>query len=100
VTATTHFLNLDLDLKSRADLGPLLEALGETVVVLHSTKRRGVHRVSLELYEFRKYVEPETCLSRFVQLVRRLPLPAHRLWSGAAERRRRCAAWPRLAARS
>jgi hypothetical protein len=82
----TQFLNVDLDLTSRKDLGPLLQAFDEKVVVLHSAKQRGVHHVSLELYEFSRYVEPETCMGRFVQLVRRLPLPARRLWNGAVER--------------
>jgi hypothetical protein len=83
---STHFLNVDLDLKSEVDLGALVEALGERVVVLHSGKRRGIHHASLELYEFSRYVEPETCIARFVQLVRHLPTPARRLWNGATER--------------
>ncbi len=83
----THFLNVDLELKSRADLGPLLAALDKTTVVLHTRKERGMHYASLELYEFSKYTKPETCIARFVQLVRRLPPTARRLWDRALQRR-------------
>lgn len=85
-TPATHFLNVDLDLKSKADLGPLLDAMGENVVGIHSEKRRGAHRVLLELYELR-YVDAERCLARFADLIRRLPTPARRLWNGALHRR-------------
>jgi hypothetical protein len=88
VSATkTHFLNVDLDLRSRQDLGLLLSALDRKVVVLHSGKQRGIQFAVLELYESSRYVEPETCIARFVQLVRRLPTSARRLWNGAMERR-------------
>lgn len=83
----THFLNVDLELKSRADLGLLLAALDKKMVVLHSRKEHGIHFASLELYEFSRYVTPETCITRFVKLVRRLPPSARRVWDGALHRR-------------
>jgi len=83
----THFLNVDLELKSRVDLGPLLAAVDEKMVVLHMRKVRGVQYASLELYQFSRYVKPETCVARFVQLVRRLRPPARRVWDAALQRR-------------
>jgi hypothetical protein len=83
----THFLNVDLELKSRADLSPILVALGEKVVVLRSEKLRGIYYASLELCEFSRYVDPETCIARLVQLVRRLPPSARRCWKSARQRR-------------
>lgn len=83
----SHFLNVDLELKSRADLGPLFAALDKKMVVLHSRRERGVSHASLELYEFSRYVTPEACIARFVQLVRRLPPSARRVWDGARRRR-------------
>jgi hypothetical protein len=87
VTEGTHFLNVDLDVESRRDLGPILSALGETVVVLYSGSEGRLHRVSLELFGFARYTTPETCIARFARLVKRLPTGAQRLWKGATLRR-------------
>jgi hypothetical protein len=84
--ATTHFLNVDLDLTSRKDLGPLVEALGAKVVLLHSGRKRGSYGASLELTELR-YRDADACIARFIHLVRRLPPSARRLWDGATARR-------------
>lgn len=82
----SHFLNVDLELASKKDLGPLLVPLAKNVVILADRKQRGVHRLSLELYEFSRYRDPNACIARFVQLVRRLPTPARKLWDRATER--------------
>jgi hypothetical protein len=79
----THFLNVDLELRSRADLGPLVAAVDKKMVVLHSRRERGISHASLELYEFSRYVDPDMCIARFVQVVRRLPPSARRVWDGA-----------------
>jgi hypothetical protein len=54
--------------------------------VLHSRRSRGIHDASLELYRFSRYVDAESCISKFVQLVRRLPPSARRRWNAAMER--------------
>jgi hypothetical protein len=63
-----------------------VEALGDKVVVLHTGRQRSLSLASLELSEMR-YVDAESCIARFVQLVRRLPRSARRLWDTALQRR-------------
>src|SRR5205085_888658 len=43
--------------------------------------------LNVELYQFARYRDPDACIARFVQLVRRLPPSTRRLWDDAAQRR-------------
>lgn len=81
----SHFLNVDLDLKSKADLAPLVAKLGRKVVVLHERKERGAYYVSLELSK--QQASPEACMAAFAKLIEALPRPERRLWDAAASRR-------------
>jgi hypothetical protein len=84
---TTHFLNVDLGIKSRADLAPLLAKLDPKVVVLHQRRDRGFHHASMELYEFSRYLDPERCIEGFARLIEKLPPATRRVWDRAAHRR-------------
>ncbi len=85
MTVGIRFLNVDLDLKSRDDLAPLVARLGTRVVEIHSRKERGFHYVSLELSE-QRYANPDACIARFAALVLALPAPAKLLWDHASQR--------------
>ena len=92
----THFLNVDLDIFSRARLDPIVDAFGEKVFVLHVGKwgrRYGAH------FELRgSGIQPATAsqtrvskqadrlVQRFVGLVKQLPRPARQLWNNADSR--------------
>ncbi len=82
---------MDLDIESRSDLTQIIDALGEKVVVLHSGRVRGKHRVSLELGGplslERNDLTPDRCILAFSKLIERLPAPARRAWDRASLRR-------------
>ena len=80
------FLNVDLELRSKKDLGPLLAAFGSHVVVLDDRHAGGLHHLALELYDFSRYRDPDACIAGFAQLAKRLPPAARRLWNGAEAR--------------
>lgn len=82
----TEFLNVDLRVKARHDLAPLLDALDANVVVLHRRRHRGFHDAWMELYEFSRYLEPETCIAGFARFLESLPSAARRVWDRATHR--------------
>lgn len=82
-----RFLNVDLVVTSKEPLETLVEAMGdEQIVVLHADRAEGLHRVTLELYEFSRFVDADACIAKFVELVRGLPSSARRCWDGAERR--------------
>lgn len=92
----THFLNVDLDIFSRARLDPIVDAFGEKVFVLHVGKwgRRysahfelsgsGIHPPPASHNRVAK--EADRLVQRFVGLVKQLPRPARQLWNKADSR--------------
>ena len=82
----THFLNVDLDVFSRTPLDPLVAAFGEKVFVLHVGKWRRRYSAHFELHGYSKNPSADVLIKRFVQLVKRLPKPARRLWNKAYAR--------------
>jgi hypothetical protein len=82
--ATTRFLNVDLDIRSRVPLDPLLDAFGRRVVVLFAGREGRGHAAHLELAG--ETLSPDALVRRFVRLVERLPRAARASWNGAQSR--------------
>jgi hypothetical protein len=81
----TCFLNVDLELVSRADLSPLLDAFEQSeVLVLRNTRKRGIHTLWLELgYQPR---DIDHAVRGYAALVRHLPPRLRRIWNGCSRR--------------
>jgi len=82
--AITHFLNVDLDIYSKADLHPLVTALGKRVVVLYVGRIRQTHCAHLELAKMTKTADATIC--GFCSLIEALPKPERGLWNAAKVR--------------
>ena len=83
-SAETTFLNVDLDVLSRAPLDGLVTAFGKKVVVLSVGKEGRQHGAHLELG-----VSPSNAdrtIRRFVNLVNSLPRSPRRIWDAARVR--------------
>ena len=83
-SAETTFLNVDLDVLSRAPLDGLVTAFGKKVVVLSVGKEGQQHGAHLELG-----VSPSNAdrtIRRFVNLVNSLPRSPRRIWDAARVR--------------
>jgi hypothetical protein len=78
------FLNVDLEIASRRDLQPLVNILGQNVIVLYKGCDRRTHRAHLELFGTAKTAD--AAIRRFCDLLDRLPKPARALWNSAKER--------------
>ena len=81
----THFLNVDLDVKSRANLAPLVGRMERRAVVLHSDRRRGVHSARFELLGTRQGT-PDQCIAGLARLIEDLPAAERGLWDEASAR--------------
>ena len=73
-----HFMNVDLDLKSRADLAPLVARLARRASVLRSDRHRGLHCATFELLSSRQHT-PERCIAGLARLIEGLPVTERRL---------------------
>ena len=81
----TTFLNVDLDIRSRARLEPLVAAFGDRVVVLHVGPEGKGHGAHLELAN--SYGKDANALIRaLIALVRKLPKAGRKLWKQAQSR--------------
>src|SRR5262245_61801635 len=80
----TRFLNVDLDIVSRADLSALLGAFGKSVTVLRDSVDAGVHTLWLELYRQPRTIDQ--AVLGYVALVESLPRALRRLWNEASDR--------------
>ena len=81
---SSGFLNVDLEVESRAELVPLIQALSASTVVLASFRRGRRYLARFELA-----VQPRTPahgIRAFGRLIRRLPARVRRLWNGATRR--------------
>jgi hypothetical protein len=80
-----RFSNVDLDVASRTDITPLIDALEPTAFCLDSSvHRRGVHFAIFELS--RQPRNPDAAIRAFVSLIESLPRRARALWNGATQR--------------
>ena len=80
----THFRNVDLDIYSREDLQPLVDAFGKHVMDLYVGRVRRTYEARLEVAAVAR--NPEWTIRRFVTLIRKLPPRARRLWRDAKVR--------------
>jgi hypothetical protein len=80
----THFLNVDLDLYSGADLQPLQDALGRKVDALHIGRQKGTYEAHFELAS--PPTSADSGIRRFCSLVRSLPPAERKLWDAAKVR--------------
>ena len=81
----TTFLNVDLEVKSRKDLRPLVEALGREVLPLQEGRLGRRYWIRLELAR-RAPKSPVDAIRRFCHLVSKLPAEVRELWDGASVR--------------
>jgi len=82
--SATYFLNVDLDICSKADIGTLVTALGRKVIVLHAGRIRQAHCVHLELAKTAKTAD--AAIRGFCDLIEALPKPERDLWNAAKAR--------------
>ena len=82
--ATTHFLNVDLDIYSKRDLQPLVKCLGRKVVPLYVGREGGSYSARLEVAKQRKTAD--STIREFCVLIEHLPKPERALWDSATIR--------------
>jgi hypothetical protein len=80
----THFLNVDLDIYSKSDLQPLVDAFGKAVSVLFAGRIRRTYKAVLEVTKYQR--DADATIRLFCELIRALPRPAKRLWNDAKTR--------------
>jgi len=78
------FLNVDLDIQSRAPLDDLVAAFGRRVVPLHVGRNGHRYVAHLEMSTVR--ADPDRLIREFVTLIRRLPRDNRRMWDAAEHR--------------
>lgn len=79
--AEAHFLNVDLDLRSRASLAPLIAQLRPHTFELHVSSARGWHDAHYEVAGITR--TPDATIKKFVRLLARLDPAARRCWDRA-----------------
>lgn len=82
--APTHFLNLDLVLRSSSDLTPLAEHFGEHVLVLSNGEAEGTFLLALETSIANP--SPEACIRHFLRLVDAMPPAQRAVWDHCSSR--------------
>lgn len=76
------FLNVDLDIYSKTDLQPLVDALDSSVIEMWVGRVRRTYEAHLEVgWEPRK--TPSSIILRFCKLIRALPVRERRIWNAA-----------------
>jgi hypothetical protein len=76
------FLNVDLDIYSKADLRPLVDALGNSIIEMGVGQVCRTYEAHLEVgWEPRK--TPSSIILRFCKLINALPPTKRRLWNSA-----------------
>ena len=85
MTAQSHFLNLDLVLKSKSDFTPLVSRLDQSVHVLHHQEHGQEFLLVLET-DAAEAPDPIARTKRFLTLIESLPDAARELWNGCTSR--------------
>jgi hypothetical protein len=83
----SQFLNVDLDVEAPFDLAPLVAALGDEVLELHTGPARDGFETHLELGG--ESIQPgsaDMAIRVFVRLLSQLAPDAKQLWDGATRR--------------
>jgi hypothetical protein len=78
---TAHYLNVDLDIRSKTDLGPVLKDMGRRVIVMHSGPIGSRHLLAVETA--RTYKNPDATIHALCDIVENLSRAARRLWNAA-----------------
>jgi uncharacterized protein (DUF433 family) len=80
----TQFLNVDLDIYSKSDVQPLVDAFGKAVLVLFAGRIQRTYKAVLEVNKLTK--DADATIRVFCLLIRALPRPAKQLWNAAKTR--------------
>jgi hypothetical protein len=78
------YLNVDLEIRSRSNLRPLVDALRRRLFVLHAGRVRGVFFASFEVGGVT--LPPDAAIGRLARALSDLPPSLRRLWEGARDR--------------
>ena len=78
---TTHFLNVDLDIRSNSNLEPLVAALGKRVINLATYRSKRTYYAYLELSSEVK--SADAAIRAFCRLIESLPDVERNLWNSA-----------------
>ena len=78
---TAHFLNVDLDIRSKTELAPLLKEFGRRVALMHCGPIGGRYLLAVETAK--TYKNPDATTHALCALVENLSPFARRLWNAA-----------------
>jgi len=82
----SHFLNLDVVLKSSSDLSPLIHHLDQKVIVLAHEEFERQLLLVLELSDSGSTKDVGRCTQQFLTLIEALPEAERTLWDGCMSR--------------
>lgn len=82
----TDLLDVDLDVESAGDVGPLVEALAPIAYDLHYEPTPTGIQASFELRDD-EALDADATIQRFTETLLALPVDAQRVWDGATLRR-------------
>ena len=74
-----RYLNTDLDIESKEDLTPLIEAFGKKVFILHHGLIQGMQHASFELSYDHSSI-PDEVICSYCDLIENLPPTAKMIW--------------------
>jgi hypothetical protein len=80
----TQFLNVDLDIYSRSNLEPLVEALKGRLFIHYVGREKGRYAAHLSLSSYGQAVD--ALILDLGRLIKKLPKPAKALWNSATSR--------------
>jgi hypothetical protein len=86
MASLSRFLNLDVVLKSNSDLSPLIEHLGQQVIVLAHEEFERQFLLALELSASGATKDAGWCTEQFLMLIETLPETTRALWNGCTSR--------------
>jgi hypothetical protein len=78
---TAHFLNVDLDIRSKSELAPILKEFGRRVALMHCGPVGPRHLLAVETAK--QYKDPDSTTHALCDLVDALSPSARRLWDSA-----------------
>ncbi|WP_316186509.1 MULTISPECIES: hypothetical protein [unclassified Bradyrhizobium] len=85
MAALSHFLNLDLVLKSKSDFSPLIAHLHQNAHVLHHEEHEQEFLLVLEINDTGS-PHPTTSTEQFLTLIESLPQTPRELWDSCTSR--------------
>jgi len=82
----TIYLNVDVDVLASRPLNALIAAFGNRIHVHYCGRERGQYSAHFSLGSMRQSASLDSAIRGLVELVKRLPATAYRLWERATER--------------